>query len=148
MASILHAENYYAFRQIERVIDLATATPSTTSAELSGIESALVRAHQLFIARRYQDAIGAYRLAERLIYRHLNAAAPPWGLGLVTGAALGALSAAIKPPSESLQQSAAKELDAWTRPTTPQAPAGPPVTPGAPSTPRLPRRWASWARAR
>ena len=78
MASILHAENYYAFRQVERVVDLVTATPSATSAELSGIEVALVRANQHFLARRYQDAIGAYRLAERLIHRHLNPAAPPW----------------------------------------------------------------------
>jgi hypothetical protein len=45
-------------------------------------------------------------------------------VGLVTGAALGALSAAIKPPTQSIQEGARNEVNAWSHPTTPQAPSG------------------------
>ncbi|WP_375772131.1 FG-GAP-like repeat-containing protein [Archangium gephyra] len=43
-------------------------------------------------------------------------------VGLVTGAALGALSAAIKPPTQSIQEGAKNEVNAWAHPTSPQAP--------------------------
>ncbi|WP_375772132.1 hypothetical protein NR798_15010 [Archangium gephyra] len=78
MAGILHAENYYAFRQLELVVDFDRAPRSATSAELAEIEAALVRANQQFIARHYQDAIASYRFAERLIHSHLDSAAPVW----------------------------------------------------------------------
>ncbi|GEA90251.1 hypothetical protein [Cellulomonas cellasea] len=68
----------YSFRHASAVLtEFVTAhTPAgggkPAAAELAAIESALVEATAAVTARRYQDAVEAYRSAERLIWRQLN----------------------------------------------------------------------------
>src|SRR5438128_2438730 len=71
MATLQFQENYYSFRNTERLIGAVAHTQSPDQAALAAIEAKMVEANNDFHKQRYQDAISAYSEAETLIYRHL-----------------------------------------------------------------------------
>src|SRR6266850_928662 len=77
MAAIKFAENYYSFRKFDTVYTTLYPPKTAEDQALAAIEAKLVNANQLFMNRRFQDAVAAYKEAQALIYAQLDSGFQP-----------------------------------------------------------------------
>ena len=78
MLTNVAATTMYSYNLDRRVIGTIIDGPPASVA-LAEIETRLAAAAAAFAERRYQEAVDAYLVAERLIYRQLNPKVPPVG---------------------------------------------------------------------
>ena len=73
---VAFAENLYSLRYSGSIVQAAAAAAGAEAKTLADIQAALDSANQLFLARKYQPAIDAYKQAGTLIYSFLDASTP------------------------------------------------------------------------
>src|ERR1700737_3406971 len=72
MATISFPENFYTLRNVEPIFGTIFHPRTPDQAALAQIEAALIRAHNQYLARQYNDAIQTYQNAQSLIYAQID----------------------------------------------------------------------------
>src|SRR5436853_151007 len=73
MAATKFFENVYSFRKSDLIFGSIFHPRTPDQAALADIESKLIQANNLFVARKYNDAINSYQAAKALIYAQIDA---------------------------------------------------------------------------